>query len=209
MKSCHLPILCLSGLLLTAACGSGDKKGAAPTPSGYVDEDTTYITLEEAEGDSLLVGSVGYSDAARALESLQQRVATIQSPDMLLSMLDEYSTLHKTAEAKAAMVENPDERARLQSTLAEIDAAFDSVSTANKLSAQVVIENLRNVQHRLNNCRTRAELLRMTDVRHAFFQHLGSLHKIVWESQRQREVHHLAMEVQNTLQRKQAQFGVE
>ncbi len=208
--------LCLTsvlGLLLLTACNGNEQprnhNGLPNTEADpYVDEDTTQVTLEEAGGDSLLVGSTDYSEVARTIEMLQARVEATRSPDMLLVLIDDFAQQFSEARKAAAQVEDPTERQRLQAQLGQLHNTYNRTFQANTIPAAGVVDNLRNLQQRLQSCTSRAEFIRITDPRRSFFQHLPTLHLIIAEHNQQRIVRQLARQVESLYRQRSQQYDV-
>lgn len=202
---------CLLATVAASCCimsSCHHEKAKEATPSGYVDEDTTEITLEEAGGDTLLVGSTAYYEAAKNLEVLERRMQAVNSPDMLLNTITEYDKLISEAKDLNRQVTDPKETARLDSLMHNIQVLFEQAREKNTLPAVSVIETLHFVKGRLNECASRAELCRIIDARYSFFKNIQSLHKIIENPQKANEVHRLSKEVENLLVAKKQKYGV-
>ena len=185
-----------------------EKAAKTATPSGYVDEDTTQVSLEEAGGDTLLVGSNEYYEAAKNLEMLERRMQAIKSPDMLLNVTKDYESVMSDARALNSQVTDPAETARIDSLMHCIKVAYEQARKNNVVPAVSVLETLQHVKQRLNECSSHAELCRIIDARYGFFLIIQSVHLIVEEPGKMREVHSRAKEVERLLNAKKQQFGV-
>ena len=176
-----------------------------------VDEDTAYVTLEEAAGDSMLVGSSSYSTTERELEVMAYQAEEIKSTYMLQLMLGTYEQDLKHAESLVLNAEksgqcNDAELETLHATLDYIKGVMHEKTIKYSLPAAGVIGALHTTTQVVNNAKTRAELDNIISGRPGYFQTLGSLHLIVQEPSQQREVHRLAKELQRTLERKKAEL---
>ena len=199
-------------VLLLAAC-TDSKQTGRPNPliPEEEDEDTTYVTLAEAGGDSLLVGSTVYSNAERILSNLLYNVEGIQSTYMLQIVLGTYE--NDLQEAKKVLSEaeqsgncSDEELATLHTTLDRIQQTLDGKMSQFCVPAVGVIGALKSSARSINNARTKADLERVLDGRRSYFQTLSTLHLIVQEPSKQREVHRLAKELQRALEQKQAEL---
>lgn len=205
-KKSSILFLGVLSCIFNTACHSDKSK--MPTPSGYVDEDTTQVTLEEAGGDTLLVGSNEYFEAAKNLEILERRMQAIKSPDMLLNMVCEYNELMANAQSLNEKVTNPKEQHRIDSLMLSIKLTYKQARKNNVVPAISLIENLQYVKKRLLECSSHAELCRIIDFRYDFFQHIESIHLIVEEPEKEHKVHSLAKEVKRLLLEKKQKYGV-
>lgn len=176
-----------------------------------VDEDTAYVTFEEARGDSMLVGSAIYSTTERELEVMAYQAEEIKSTYMLQLMLSTYDQDMKRAERLVKEAEQSGqcsdaEKETLHATLDYIRGTMDIKMRQYTMPAAGVIGALHSTERALNNAKTRAELEQVMSNCAGYFQTLPTLHLIVQEPSQQREVHRLAKELQRTLERKKSEL---
>ncbi len=206
-------IWCIVAAVAVLAACSEQKQGTKGNPyyPEDVDEDTAYVTLEEAAGDSMLVGSSAYSQVERELEVMAYQAEEIKSTYMLQLMLGTYEQDMKRAADMVKKAEdsgqcNDDELKTLHDTYDYIEAVIAEKRQKFSLPAAGIIGALHTTSKVLNKVRTREELDRVLSARPGYFETLPSLHLIVQEPSQQREVHRLAKELQRTLERKKAEL---
>lgn len=199
--------LSLALLTLLAACNENSKSHMAePTPSGYVDSDTTYITLEEAGGDTLLVGTIDYSDTMVRLLRLQYNVDAVASPDMLLMLMETYDDELQACTTAAANIEDTHERQRADSLLTLIRSTYDTRLAANRFPDFVLQSTLRDLIAEVNACRTAEDLEALHQQRYTIFHHLNTLPTIVERGGDMRKIRILAHQLEQTYNRRRAQL---
>lgn len=207
-------IIGLAAIATLAAC-SGEKERRPLSENPYfpeeVDEDTTYVTFEEAGGDSLLVGSTTYSKTERELSDMLRTAEDIASPYMLQMALADYDSKLQNAENLTAKAEasgkcSEEELATLHSTLNSICQTMDEKMSKFSMPAIGVIGALKSTTRAVENVKNKEELDKLTTSLKNYFKTLPTLHLIVQEPSQQREVHRLAKELQRTLERKQAEL---
>lgn len=204
-KRCY-PLFLLALLLPFLSCKENSKREYPweVEENAYVDEDTTVFSIEETGGDTLLVGSVSYHDAAERAERMLNELQAVKSPDMLLAAMTAYDIYKKET---TNVLNLPQERERLAKLQDEVDRAYSQACRDYMLPARGVLQTIQLVQQRLHNCHTSAEFNRLRDVRYAYFQSLPQLHRIVIEPNKRRVVHQQALELQKLLDSKQAEFS--
>jgi len=204
-KRC-LPLFLFAWLLLLYSCQK-DAKREYPWGTGdetYIDEDTTVFTLEETGGDTLLVGSAPYHDAAERAERMHNELQAVKSPDMLLSAMADYEIYIKVSTDDVSL---PQEKERLSALRQEVDNAYSQACRDYMLPARGVLETIQLVHQRIDNCTSSAEFNRLKDVRFGYFQNLPQIHKIVLEPNKRRTVRQKAMELQRLFNSKQAEYS--
>ena len=202
----------LAASIIMTACS--EKKQGTQGNQYYpeeVDEDTAYVTFEEARGDSMLVGSSIYSTTERELEMMAYQAEEIKSTYMLQLMLSTYDQDMKRAERLVKEAEQSGqcsdaEKETLRATLDYIRGTMDIKMRQYTMPAAGVIGALHSTERALNNAKTRAELEQVMSNCAGYFQTLPTLHLIVQEPSQQREVHRLAKELQRTLERKKSEL---
>lgn len=197
--------------LLTACSDSKQTTGKNPYYPEEADEDTAFVTLEEAAGDSMLVGSSLYSTTERELEVMAYQAEEIKSTYMLQLMLSTYEQDLIRAEQKVREAEQSGqcsdaEVETLHATLDYIRGTMDLKMRQYTLPASGVIGALHSTQKAVNNAKTREEFETVMSNCSGYFQTLPTLHLIVQEPSKQREVHRLAKELQRTVERRRAEL---
>lgn len=170
----------------------------------YEDEDSTVYTLEETGGDSLLVGSATYHDAAAEGEQLLYKLTAVKSPNMLLLAMDAYESYVNKSQPS---LDDDSEQARLDALNRDIRTAYEQACRDYMMPYNGVVATIKMVRQRLEQCHTSSELARMMDVRSSYFRMLPNVHRIVAEPNKRREVHRQAQELLKLLQRKQTEFS--
>lgn len=201
-----LPLLFMAVVLGLVGCKNEDKN-AVPWGTGeevYEDEDTTVYTLEETGGDSLLVGSVTYHDAAATGEKLLYKLKAIKSPSMLLSAMDEYESYINKEQPN---LDDESEQTRLSTLNKEIRETYEQACRDYMMPYRSVIMTIQTVRKQVENCKSYNDLARLRDVRFAYFRMLPNVHRIVEEPKKRREVHRAAQDLLNVWQRKQAEYS--
>ena len=198
-------------MLITACTEQKQTTYGNPYYPEEVDEDTAYVTLEEAAGDSMLVGSSLYSTTERELEVMAYQAEEIKSTYMLQLMLGTYDQDMKRAEQKVREAEqsgqcNDAEVKTLHATLDYIRGTMDIKMRQYTLPAAGVIGALHSTQKALDKATTHEEIEKVLSNGAGYFQTLPTLHLIVQEPTKQREVHRLARELQRTVERKRAEL---
>ena len=198
---------------LFSSCSSEQKRipDTYVSETTYIDADTTAYTLEETGGDTLLVGSSPYHDTMQALESYHDRWESVASPDMLQTVLATYENdiqalREKIDEATQSPYLTSDEAERLRSTWKGLETLKTTKQGEYSIPAAGVIATIKNVEKRLNECRSKQEFNRITEARTSFFQQLSTLHLIVSEESKQREVRSLAHQLQRVYDAKRQEF---
>lgn len=203
--------LLMTGLVLLSC--SEQKQGTEGNQyyPDEVDEDTTYVTLEEAGGDSLLVGSSTYSQTERELGMLLYEVESVQSTSMLQMLLEHYDADFQKAvkdveNAVQSGLCSDEEIATLQSQLSSIQSTVNSAMNKYTVPAAGVLGTLNMLTRNIGNARTKEELDKALSSRGAVVNTLSTLHLVVQEPSQQREVHRQAKELQRLIERKKAEL---
>lgn len=197
--------------ILTACSDSKQTTGKNPYYPEEADEDTAFVTLEEAAGDSMLVGSSLYSQAERDLKDLLYETENVRSTYMLQLLLMHYDediqkANKKVAEAESSGLCTAEEIATLRTTLDAIQDGVEDKWYDYAAPAVGVIGNLNYLIRSVNSARSKAELEKTLDRRTGYLQTLPTLHLVVQEPSQQKEVHRLAKELQRTIERKRAEL---
>ena len=176
-----------------------------------VDEDSTFVTLQEAGGDSMLVGSSLYSQTERDLKELLYETENVKSTYMLQLLLMHYDediqkANKKVAEAESSGLCTAEEIATLRTTLDAIQDGVEDKWYDYAAPAVGVIGNLNYLIRSVNSARSKAELEKTLDRRTGYLQTLPTLHLVVQEPSQQKEVHRLAKELQRTIERKRTEL---
>ena len=202
-------------LFLSSCTTEKNKKGFSPenyvTEDTYIDADTTAYTLEETGGDTLLVGSSPYHDTMQALEAYHERWESVASPDMLQMVLTTYDKdiqelREKIDDATQSPYLTSEEAERLKSTWNGLENLKNTKQGEYSIPAAGVIATIKNVERRLNECRSKQEFNRIIEARTSFFQQLSTIHLIVSEENKQREVRSLAHQLQRIYDSKRQEF---
>lgn len=197
--------------ILTACSDSKQTTGKNPYYPEEADEDTAFVTLEEAAGDSMLVGSSLYSQTERDLKDLLYETENVRSTYMLQLLLMHYDediqkANKKVAEAEGSGLCTAEEIATLRTTLDAIQDGVEDKWYDYAAPAVGVIGNLNYLIRSVNSARSKAELEKTLDRRTGYLQTLPTLHLVVQEPSQQKEVHRLAKELQRTIERKRAEL---
>lgn len=197
--------------ILTACSDSKQTTGKNPYYPEEADEDTAFVTLEEAGGDSMLVGSSLYSQTERDLKDLLYETENVRSTYMLQLLLMHYDediqkANKKVAEAESSGLCTAEEIATLRTTLDAIQDGVEDKWYDYAAPAVGVIGNLNYLIRSVNSARSKAELEKTLDRRTGYLQTLPTLHLVVQEPSQQKEVHRLAKELQRTIERKRAEL---
>ena len=207
--------IALLGVAILFGCNSEKKKEHSAAFSG--DDEETEINAENSFGEKntgtadvdLTDLSDDASQTVSSMEQLNQSVEKINSPDKLMESEQEYES--KLAETYAAIerAKDPDEKAKLNAYLNEIQHNYHSKKNEYSMPANGIIQKIEKLTKRLEGCQSKDDFLNILEPRISYFNNLTKLYTLVEEDNRRQEVREMAEKLNVLFQKKKAQFGVE
>lgn len=175
----------------------------------YEDPDPNYYTLEETGGDSTLVGSAAYYEAAVKVQNLKYEVDVIASPSMLQNIMPNISERLDECRSLTNSVSDEDEKQRLTSEIMSINNLFAQRCREYKMPAAGIIDNLLTVTYKVEQAKDAGDLKRIMEPRYGYFKNLSTLYMIVEEESKVAEVRRLSKNLEQKFNQKKRLFGVE
>lgn len=191
---------------------------AAFITSCNTDRKTQSYAFEEPEQEGLPYGvsdtinGKAVSDQCAImnfdLESLLRRVQAVKSPDMLMMVKADFE--HTLDSLTTGSNDLPSEEQEVINSLrTSIITSYKEVCREYEIAPEGVIENLNHCIQRVNNAKSRNDLVRFMDVRSGMLSNLDIIHLCV-ESRSNRipEVKRLAQKLKTNLEAKKRQFNL-
>lgn len=203
MKTKIIAIVFISAAILTS-CNTDSKKQKYGFPETE-QEGLPYGVTDTINGTAV---SDQCAIMNHDLESLLRRVEAVKSPDMLMMVKADFEkTLDSLTIGSGNMP--AEEQAVIDSLRTSIISAYKDVCREYEIAPEGVIDNLNHCIQRVNNAKSRDDLIRFMDVRRGMLSNLDIIHLCVESSSnRIPEVKRLAQQLKTNLEAKKRQFNL-
>lgn len=201
-------LLPLIATLLICSCHPKRKDGL---PADNTTNEEAYPTAEEVLRDSIAKKEDVGNACATICQRMQQTTETlsaVKSPDALIGAKKEYLTLAASIDKELSGI-SQQEQSVVNAYKANLDKAYTTTCREYEIPASGVIANLKNLISRIDNIRTRSDLIQFQDVRMGMLRKLDDLYLCVeHNSSGIPEIKRLSQTLKSKYEDKKQEFGM-